>query len=48
MAICGMLRSTRTGRNEKVGRASLVAQLVKYPAAMKESPVRLLGQEVPP
>ena len=48
MAICGMLRSTRTGRNERAGRASLVAQLVKNPAAMKESPVRFLGWEVPP
>ena len=27
--------------------ASLVAQLVKNPPAMQETPVRLLGQEVP-
>ena len=47
VAICGMLRSTRTGRGEKVGRSSLVAQLLKNPAAMKESVVRFLGREVP-
>ena len=28
-------------------RASLVAQLVKNPSAMQETPVRFLGQEVP-
>ena len=27
--------------------ASLVAQLVKNPSAMQETPVRFLGQEVP-
>ena len=30
-----------------VERASLIAQLVKNPPAMQESPVRFLGQEDP-
>ena len=30
-----------------VSRASLVAQLVKNPPAMQETPVRFLGQEYP-
>ena len=31
-----------------VRRASLVAQLVKNPSTMQETPVRFLGQEDPP